>query len=146
VLGDQLVADTQRLSDLVNAKGFTLTIDQISNGAIGLMEEVSSSKITGEEETFSHTDLYDFQANVEGAKVAYGIVRDIAAAKGSNGKQLVSKLDTEFASIQKLLDQYKSGDGFVSYKELTTPQVKELSDEVNALSEPLSQLTSTIVK
>jgi len=146
VLGDQLVADTQRLSDLVNAKGFTLTIDQISNGAIGLMEEVSSSKITGEEETFSHTDLYDFQANVEGAKVAYGIVRDIASAKGSNGKQLVSKLDTEFASIQKLLDQYKAGDGFVSYKELTTPQVKELSDEVNALSEPLSQLTSTIVK
>ncbi|MFF1878721.1 iron uptake system protein EfeO [Leifsonia sp. NPDC058230] len=145
-LGDQLVADTQKLSDLVNAKDFSLTIDQISNGAIGLMEEVSSSKITGEEETFSHTDLSDFQANVEGAKVAYGIVRDIAAAKGTNGKQIVAKLDTEFASIQKLLDQYKSGDGFVSYTELSTSQVKELSDEVNALSEPLSQLTSTIVK
>ncbi|MFF1573323.1 iron uptake system protein EfeO [Leifsonia sp. NPDC058292] len=146
VLGDQLVADTQRLSDLVNAKDFTLTIDQISNGAIGLMEEVSSSKITGEEETFSHTDLSDFQANVEGAKVAYGIVRDIAAAKGTNGKQIVAKLDTEFAAIQKLLDKYRSGDGFVGYTELSTAQVKELSDEVNALSEPLSQLTSTIVK
>ncbi|WP_431277592.1 iron uptake system protein EfeO [Leifsonia poae] len=145
-LGDQLVADTQKLSDLVNAKDFSLTIDQISNGSIGLMEEVSRSKITGEEETFSHTDLWDFQANVEGANVAYGIVRDIAAAKGTNGKQIVAKLDTEFASIQKLLDQYKSGDGFVSYTELSTAQVKELSDQVNALSEPLSQLTSTIVK
>jgi iron uptake system component EfeO len=145
-LGDQLVADTQKLSDLVNAKDFNLTIDQISNGAIGLMEEVSRSKITGEEETFSHTDLWDFQANVEGAEVAYGIVRDIAAAKGTNGKQVVAKLDAEFASIQKLLDQYRSGDGFVSYTELSTAQVKELSDEVNALSEPLSQLTSTIVR
>ena len=67
-LADQLVSDTQRLYDLVYAKTFTLTIDQISNGAIGLMEEVSRSKITGEEETFSHTDLWDFQANVEGAE------------------------------------------------------------------------------
>lgn len=146
VLGDQLVADTQKLYDLVYAKNFSLTIDQISNGAIGLMEEVSRSKITGEEETFSHTDLWDFQANVEGAQVAYGIVRDIAEGKGSTGKQVVAKLDTEFAAITKLLGQYKSGDGFVSYSELNTSQVKELSDEVNALSEPLSQLTSIIVK
>ncbi|MEO7016134.1 MAG: iron uptake system protein EfeO [Leifsonia sp.] len=144
-LGDQLVTDTQRLDDLVSAKGFSLTIDQISNGAIGLMEEVSRSKITGEEETFSHTDLWDFQANVEGANVAYGIVRDLAAAKGQDGKKVVQKLDTEFTAIQKLLDQYRSGDGFVSYRELTTAQVKELSDEVNALSEPLSRLTSAIV-
>ncbi|MGJ4844098.1 MULTISPECIES: iron uptake system protein EfeO [unclassified Leifsonia] len=146
VLGDQLVADTQKLYDLVYAKNFSLTIDQISNGAIGLMEEVSRSKITGEEETFSHTDLWDFQANVEGAQVAYGIVRDIAEGKGSTGKQVVAKLDTEFAAITKLLGQYKSGDGFVSYTDLSTSQVKELSDEVNALSEPLSQLTSIIVK
>ncbi|HEV7184445.1 MAG TPA: iron uptake system protein EfeO [Leifsonia sp.] len=144
-LGDQLVADTRRLDDLVSAKGFSLTIDQISNGAIGLMEEVSRSKITGEEEIFSHTDLWDFQANVEGANVAYGIVRDLAAAKGQDGKKVVEKLDTEFTAIQKLLDRYRSGDGFVGYRELTTAQVKELSDEVNALSEPLSRLTSTIV-
>lgn len=145
-LGDQLVADTQKLYDLVYAKGFTLTIDQISNGAIGLMEEVSSSKITGEEETFSHTDLWDFQANVEGAQVAYGIVRDIADGKGANGKQVVTKLDNEFSAITAQLAEYKSGDGFVSYTTLSTAQVKELSDEVNALSEPLSQLTSIIVK
>jgi iron uptake system component EfeO len=145
-LGTQLVYDTRRLSDLVTAKDFTLTIDQISNGSIGLMEEVSRTKITGEEETFSHTDLWDFQANVEGANVAYGIVRGIAGTKGQNGTQVVKKLDTEFAAIQKLLAQYKKGDGFVTYTDLSTGQVKELSDAVNALSEPLSQLTSIIVK
>jgi iron uptake system component EfeO len=145
-LADQLVADTQKLYDLVYAKTFTLTIDQISNGAIGLMEEVSRSKITGEEETFSHTDLWDFQANVEGANVAYGIVRDIAAAKGVDGKNVVKQLDTEFGAITALLDKYKSGTGYVSYTTLSTAQVKELSDEVNALSEPLSKLTSIIVK
>ena len=145
-LADQLIADTQRLHDLVYAKAFSLTIDQISNGAIGLMEEVSRSKITGEEEIFSHTDLWDFQANVEGANVAYGIVRDIASAKGIDGKNVVKQLDTEFAAITALLDRYTSGNGYVPYTTLSTAQVKELSDEVNALSEPLSRLTSIIVK
>lgn len=146
VLGDQLVADTQKLYDLVYAKDFSLTLDQISNGASGLMEEVSRSKITGEEETFSHTDLWDFKANVEGAEVAYGTVREILLEKGSTGKSTAKTLDTEFAAIDKLLAQYTAGDGYVSYTELTTEQVKELSDEVNALSEPLSQLTSILVK
>ena len=145
-LADTLVTDTQRLYDLVHAKDFTLTIDQISNGAMGLIEEVASSKITGEEEAFSHTDLQDFQANLEGAQVAYGVVRDIAAKKGSTGTEVVRKLDAEFATVAATLTRYRSGDGFVSYTELSTAQVKELSDQVNALSEPLSRLTSTIVK
>ena len=145
-LGDRLVADTQRLYDLVHAKDFSLTLDQISNGASGLMEEVSRSKITGEEEIFSHTDLWDFQANVEGAEVAYGNVRAVLLEKGATGKATAKKLDAEFATIDKLLARYKEGDGFVSYTQLTTAQVKELSDSVNALSEPLSRLTSILVK
>ncbi|MEN2737224.1 iron uptake system protein EfeO [Microbacterium sp. X-17] len=145
-LGDRLVADTQRLYDLVSAKDFTLTLDQISNGAASLMEEVSRTKITGEEETFSHTDLWDFQANVEGAEVAYGNVRAVLLEKGATGKATAKKLDAEFATIDSLLAQHKEGDGFVSYTQLSTPQVKELQDSVNALSEPLSQLTSILVK
>ena len=145
-LATRLVADTQRLYDLVHANDFTLTLDQISNGASGLMEEVARSKITGEEETFSHTDLWDFKANVEGAEVAYGNVRGVLLQKGATGKSMAKTLDGEFAVIDKLLAQYKSGDGYVSYTELTTTQVKELSDSVNALSEPLSQLTSILVK
>ena len=145
-LGAQLVADTQKLYDLVYAKGFQLTLDQISNGASGLMEEVSRSKISGEEELFSHTDLWDFKANVEGAEVAYGTVRDILLQKGSTGKATATKLDAEFATIDGLLAKYTSGSGYVSYTELTTAQVKELSDAVNAVSEPLSQLTSILVK
>lgn len=145
-LGDRLVADTQRLYDLVHAKDFSLTLDQISNGAASLMEEVSRSKITGEEEIFSHTDLWDFKANVEGAEVAYGNVRAILLEKGATGKATAKTLDAEFATIDKLLAQYTEGAGFVSYTQLTTSQVKELSDSVNALSEPLSRLTSILVK
>ena len=71
-------ADVQQLHDVVNAEDFTVSLDAISNGAIGLLDEVATGKITGEEEFWSHTDLWDFQANVEGAEVAFGSVRDIA--------------------------------------------------------------------
>jgi iron uptake system component EfeO len=145
-LGNQLVADTQKLYDLVHADGFTLTLDQISNGAGSLMEEVARTKISGEEETFSHTDLWDLKANVEGAEVAYGNVRAILLQKGSTGTTTAKKLDSEFATIDALLSQYASGGGYLAYTELTTAQVKELSGSVNALSEPLSQLTSILVK
>ena len=145
-LADKLVADTTKLQTLVSATSFTLTLSQISNGATGLMEEVATSKITGEEETFSHTDLDDFQANVEGAKVAYGTVRGILAGKGADGKALVAELDGRFASLEKSLDAYRSGSGFVSYTALTQDQVKSLSDQVNAVSEPLSRVTSMLVQ
>lgn len=143
-LADELVADTATLNGKVRAPSFTVTADTISNGAIGLLDEVASSKITGEEETWSHTDLWDFKANVQGAEVAYAGVRDIAKAKDP---EVVSRIDTRFAALDRLLARYGSLEkGFVLYDELGNSDVKTLSDSVNALSEPLSQLTSAVLK
>ena len=143
---DGLVADVQQLSDLVNAKDFTVSLADISNGAIGLLDEVAVGKISGEEDWWSHTDLYDFYANVQGAEVAFGNVKDIASAKGKNGAALVKDIETEFASLEALLTQYGSLDsGFADYSTVTEDQRKELSDQVNALAEPLSNLTHTVL-
>ena len=60
--------------------------------------------------------------------------------------ELDSTLKTRFAELQKLLDQHRRGDGFVTYDQLTKAQVKELSDAVNALSEPLSTVTDKVVE
>ena len=140
---DLLQADTASLNDAVHEDDYTVSIDAISNGAIGLLDEVASGKITGEEEIWSHTDLWDFQANLEGARVAYEGVRDIVEAKDP---KLVKQIDGEFTSLETLLAGYGSLDaGFVYYGDLTTEQVKELADGVNALSEPLSKLTSVLV-
>ena len=140
---DKLKENTQQLYDAVHASDYTVTIDAISNGAIGLLEEVASGKITGEEEIWSHTDLWDFQANLEGARVAYEGVRDIVETKDP---ELVKTLDTRFGDLEQQLAAYGSLDkGFVYYDELTPAQVKELADGVNSLSEPLSELTSTLV-
>jgi iron uptake system component EfeO len=140
---NKLTENTQELYDAVHAGDYAVTIDAISNGAIGLLEEVASGKITGEEEIWSHTDLWDFQANLEGARVAYEGVRDIVEAKDP---ELVKTLDTRFGDLEKQLAAYGSLDsGFVYYDELTPDQVKGLADGVNSLSEPLSELTATLV-
>lgn len=141
---DYLVSKTDELRSRVAASGFTVTADTISNGAIGLLDEVATSKITGEEEAYSHTDLWDFEANVQGAEVAYRGVRDLAS---STDPQLVKTLDARFAALDALLGEYGSLErGYTSYADLTKADVKALSDSVNALAEPLSQLTATVLK
>ncbi len=137
---DDLLANTQTLHKRV--AGLTYTVDQIANGSRGLLEEVALGKVTGEEEFWSHTDLWDFQANVDGARVGYEGVKPILEVKDP---QLASDLDARFADLQTLLDAQKVGDGFKTYDQLTPDEVKQLSDAVNALSEPLSKLTAAVL-
>jgi iron uptake system component EfeO len=58
--------------------------------------------------------------------------------------ELEETLDDRFEALQDLLGKYRTDDGFVSYTALSEEEVKELSDAVNALSEPLSRLTATV--
>ncbi|GAA3527182.1 hypothetical protein AFL01nite_03950 [Aeromicrobium flavum] len=147
-LGDQLRTDIKALYDKVHSDEFVLTVGDITNGAIGLLDEIAApdGKLPGEEDEFSHTDLYDFYANVEGAQVAYGAVRDIAEAKGTEGEKLVGDLDRQFKGMFALLETYGDYDqGFVSYDTVEQAQRNELGAQLNALSEPLSQLTHTVL-
>lgn len=144
--GQGLVTDVQSLYDLVNAPDFTVSVGDISNGAIGLLDEVAAGKITGEEDWWSSTDLTDFAANVQGAEVAFGNVEPIATARGTEGADLTAQITQRFGELDALLARYGSTDsGFVAYSTVTAEQKKELSDQVNALSEPLSQLTHTVL-
>jgi iron uptake system component EfeO len=137
-----LNAWTQQLYDQVHADGFTVEAFQISNGAKELLDEVAFGKITGEEEIWSHTDLWDFVANVQGAKVAYEVLADVVS---SEDPDLAADLTTRFETLETTLATYGSpDDGFTLYTDLTTEQVKELSAQVDALGEPLSQLTTTV--
>lgn len=142
----RLVADVQKLHALVTADDFTVSLDAISNGAIALLDEVAAGKITGEEDWWSGTDLSDFAANVQGAGVAFGAVRALAESKGDEGTALATEIDEQFTALEAALAEYGSLEsGFVDYATLTDADKKTLSDEVNALAEPLSQLTATVL-
>ena len=98
--GDKLIADTQELYDYVHGDEFVQALDAqgvagISNGAIALLDEVATGKISGEEDWWSGTDLWDFAANVEGSKMAFSLARDFAATKGDEGAALVEDIDAD---------------------------------------------------
>ena len=132
------------VKDLVTkTKTLELSALDLANGAKELLDEVATKKITGEEEAFSHTDLWDFQANVDGSKGAITSLRPILQAKDP---ALVSTLDKEFANVQALLDKQRAGDGFKLYTELSQDQVKEFASAVDALSEPLSKVAEVVSK
>lgn len=136
---DDLMANITTLNTRVQSLDYS--IDQIANGSKGLLDEVATGKITGEEDIWSHTDLWDFQANVDGAKVGYETLRPLLDVKD---KALSDILATRFAALQVLLDKYRKGDGFVAYDTVNDAQRKELSDAVNALSEPLSKMAGAL--
>lgn len=139
-MADILLADTQELYD--RTRDMTFTVDQIGNGTKGLLDEVAAGKVTGEEEFWSHTDLWDFQGNIDGARVGFEGLEPLLRTKDP---ELADEIAGGFEELQALLDQHRDGEGFVLYTELAPEDVRELSDAVNALSEPLSRLTAAVL-
>lgn len=140
-LADQLMKDLEDWRKRVGTAELTPT--GMANGAKELLDEVYRNKITGEEERYSHTDLDDFAANVEGAEKAYGLLKSVAA---QHDAALTQELDKQFEAVKKALDGYREGDGFKAYDTVGQDDRKKLSDVVNALSEPLSKLAAAVAK
>ncbi|MFE9373450.1 iron uptake system protein EfeO [Streptomyces sp. NPDC006711] len=123
-----------------------ITPTSMANGAKELLDEVATGKITGEEDRYSHTDLSDFKGNVEGAQKAYELLKPVAS---KNDAALTAELDKQFASLNTLLDQYrtdKTSYDFTPYDKVSEGDRKKLSDAVNALAEPLSKLAAAVAK
>ena len=139
-VGAKLLADVKSLHRRVpTAK---LEPAQIANGSVELLGEVSKSKITGEEERYSHTDLVDFEANVAGARAAFDSVRPIVDAREP---ALARQIERRFAAVHEALAPYRRGDGFVLYTALTPADTRALSRAIDALAEPLSRVGAVVV-
>ncbi|MFE1784456.1 iron uptake system protein EfeO [Streptomyces sp. NPDC059506] len=140
-LAARLLTDLEDWNERVGKAELTPT--GMANGAKELLDEVATGKVTGEENRYAHTDLWDFRANVEGAKKAYALLKPVAS---ENDPELTEELDEQFAALQDKLDDYRKGDGFVSYDTVGKADRKELSDAVNSLAEPLSRLAAAVAK
>jgi iron uptake system EfeUOB component EfeO/EfeM len=139
-LATKLVADVTAVNGV--ATRLALTPAQIANGAVELLNEVSRSKITGEEERYSHLDLVDFEANVEGSQAAFEALRPLLPARDAAlGKTIAAR----FADVESALDRYRKGKGFVRYTALRPHDTRFLSQAVDALAEPLSQVGGLVV-
>lgn len=141
---DKLLADVKKLQSKI--AGLDLQAAQIANGAVGLLDEVSASKITGEEDRYSHTDLSDFQANFDGAKEAFETLKPALEEHGDG--TLVKQIEERIAAVQTGLDRYKDASdpsGYATYSKLTDKDRRQLAQAVAALAEPLSLVAGKVL-
>ncbi len=139
-VAEQLLADVEELEAKV--KKVDLQAVQIANGANELLGEVSASKITGEEERYSHIDLFDFEANVEGSQAAFEAVEPLLSA---TDPKLAKEIEADFEAVHAALEPYERGEGFVPYTELSKADTRKLAQSIDTLAEKLSQVPAAIV-
>ncbi|MDB6052247.1 MAG: putative lipoprotein [Pseudomonas sp.] len=135
-LATKLNNDVKELQTRV--AGLTFPPEKVVGGAAALLEEVAATKISGEEDRYSHTDLYDFQGNIDGAKKIVDLFHPQIVKQD---KAFADKVDKNFAAVDKILAKYKTKDGgFESYDKVTANDRKALTGPVTTLAEDLSTL------
>ncbi len=138
-VADRLKADVEKLKAEIDVLNFPPS--KVVGGAAVLVEEVAGSKISGEEDRYSHTDLSDFQANMDGAQKIVDLFRPLIAEKN---KALLDKIDANMKQVHEVLAKYRDGKGFQTYDKLSETDRKALQAPINALAEDLAKLRGTL--
>jgi iron uptake system component EfeO len=136
---DELLTNVQEI--VTRSNEVTLEPLQLASGAKALLDEIATGKITGEEDRYSHTDLWDFAGNLEGSKAAIQALRPYLEAHDAD---LVAELDQRFAATDAELGTYRAGDGWVLYDQLDETALRRLSDSVTALTTTTSKVAAVV--
>lgn len=143
-VAEQLLADVGLLEELVDGLDGLAPFD-LANGAVGLLDEAACCKITGEEERYSRIDLLDMAANVEGSQQAFAYLEEGLALIAPD---LVATIKERFAALHAAVAALEDPDqpsGFVLYPDLTEEQITGLSQALQAVAEPLSQVAEMVI-
>jgi iron uptake system component EfeO len=137
---DQLDKDIATLDRQI--KGLEFPPAAVALGPAELIEEVSEGKITGEEDRYSHTDLSDFDANVEGSRKLFQLLTPALQAKDA---ALVSGITAGFAAVDKSLAPSANADGtFDPYTALAAADKTRMQAELADLSEKLARIPGVL--
>jgi iron uptake system component EfeO len=137
---DQLDKDIATLNQQI--KGLEFPPAAVALGPAELIEEVSEGKITGEEDRYSHTDLWDFDANVDGSRKLFELLTPALQAKDA---ALTSEIAAGFDAVGKSLAEYENADGtFKPYTALEAADKTRMQAELASLSENLAKIPGVL--
>ena len=137
----ELVGNVGKLNTIVATLQYKP--EDLANGASDLIEEVQNTKITGEEEAFSHIDLVDFAGNVEGAQQAYASLRPGLEKIDGN---LVNQIDQQFKTVLATLDGYRDPSALGGYRTYTPELRASDAPKLTAVIPPLHQSLSMVAQ
>ena len=110
-------------------------------GAAELVEEVSLGKITGEENRYAKTDLWDFDANLDGSEAA---IEALTPARRTADPELLRKVQDDFAALEATLRPFRRGGGWELYcladDEFPSPRCEQVTVDPQTVATLQSQL------
>lgn len=138
-----LTTNVTKLQTLVATQTYQAT--DLANGAADLLDEAATGKMTGEEERYSHIDIVDLAANIEGAEQAFAQLRP---ALDTIVPDLSTQVAGAFTALDSVIDTYRSTDAangnFVLFSKLSSADTKALAAGIAAVQEPLSQVGAKV--
>lgn len=135
----QLITDLTTLDQGIAP--LKLSATDVIDGAVDLLNEASHSKIVGEEDRYSHTDLYDLAANVEGSQAAFIVFHDFLT---KNNPAQYQDIQAKFQQIETVLKPFRTADGFVDYSTLTDSDKKSVANTIDTVAEALSKVAANL--
>ncbi|GAB11329.1 hypothetical protein GOARA_067_00710 [Gordonia araii NBRC 100433] len=141
-VADQLLADARALKTEVDKPDFSFDTNLFVQGPKALIDEIAKTKVAGEEDRYSHTDLWDFAANVEGSQRLIGELQPIIQAHDAG---LMTEITNQFDAINAAIDELREGPGYVSYDKVDDATRKALSAKIDALSATLSKVPAAVL-
>jgi iron uptake system component EfeO len=137
---DKLDADLQTLKQQLPT--VEVTPLAMARGSAELVEEVSEGKITGEEDRYSHTDLWDFAANIAGSRK---VIEILTAALQAKDPELLARINTSFDAVEAGLAPYKTPTGgYQDFSALTPEATTQLKADLAGLSEELAEVPGVL--
>jgi iron uptake system component EfeO len=139
-----LMANVTRLQQLAAHTRYTSL--ELTSGATELLNEIEATKITGEEERYSHLDLVDIRGNDDGAEKVIDAFR---AALRAHAPALLTTIGTRSARLEHGLARYAADpgydhSGYVRFDRVTSIERRQLSALVEALAQAISLTTGAL--
>ncbi|MGO3325834.1 iron uptake system protein EfeO [Gordonia sp. (in: high G+C Gram-positive bacteria)] len=142
-IADGLLTNVKTLQTEVNKPDFQFETQSFVQGPQALVDEIAATKVGGEEDRYSHTDLWDFAANIDGAET---LIAEMQPMISKASPDLMNKITAQFGEVRSAIDALQEGDGYKSYDQVDENTRKGLSDKIDALSASLSQVPGIVMQ
>ncbi len=136
---DKLLADVIALQQRV--RELQVPPETLAASAARVLNKAADSAAAGDEDRYGHTDLADFQANVEGSRKIVTLLRPLTEKANPD---LAKSLDMQFDATLSKLASFEQQDQYPSYDRLSGADRTAIADQLRALAAEIAKLNAAL--
>ncbi|HEF4763233.1 TPA: iron uptake system protein EfeO [Pseudomonas putida] len=135
-VAQRLLADVTTLKQQLLAQ--SLPPEQLVSIVVRSLNTLADVRASsGEEERYSHSDLYGFAGNLDAARKVVELLRPLLAKSATD---LLPKIDSAVAAFAAEINSFRVKDGFASYDSVSAEQRQQIANKAKALAAELDAI------